>query len=162
MRFIDGLVIKDEQLGVWIVQFVDFSEGLGNGARIILAADGDDLHELFWVVEVVDFLNSFAVDILFMPRRQQDGEGEMRVTIDGGSMIEPGVIGTFPDEEAQTYVKGSLRGHQCGNKQKEHFQEVAKRSGKHYFFLSTNHHLTWCITSQCVGPISAHCIGQWT
>src|SRR5712691_7240956 len=136
MWFIDGLVIKDKQLDVWIVQFVDFSKGLGNGARIILAADGNDLHQCFWVVEVVDFLNGFAVDILFMPGRQQDGEGEMRVTIDAGGPIEPGMLRSFPNEEAQTYVKDGLCGHQCGNEQKEHFKEVNKRSEKHYFFLS--------------------------
>src|SRR5438128_790718 len=67
MWFIDGLVIEDEQLDVWIVQFADSSKSLSNGARIIIATDGDDLHEFFWVVEVVDFLNGFAGDILFMP-----------------------------------------------------------------------------------------------
>src|SRR5215471_10150572 len=121
MWFIYGFVIKDEQLDVWIIQFVDFSEGFGNGARIILAADGDDLHQFFWIVEVVDFLNGFAVDILFMSGRQQDGEGEMRITIDGGNTIEPGLLRRFPDEKAYTNVKDSLHDHKSGDEQKEPF-----------------------------------------
>src|SRR5436190_1207043 len=104
-----------------ITQFVDFCQSLGNSSRIILTTNGNNLHEFFWIVEIVNLLNGLAIDILFMSGWQQNGKGEVGIMIDGRRTIQQDMPGIFPYKKTQTNVEDSLYGHQCCNKQKEHF-----------------------------------------
>jgi hypothetical protein len=100
--FINRLVIEDEQLDVCIAQCIDGSAGLGDGAGIIFATNSTDLHQFFWVVQVVDFFEGLAVDKLLVPGGQQDGKGDTRIAVGSGRVIEPGMFWVLPNEEAQT------------------------------------------------------------
>ena len=57
----------DDQLDVWVAQFIDFGLCFGNSSRVILAADSQNLQELFGIVEAINFLEGFAIDFFFMP-----------------------------------------------------------------------------------------------
>ena len=111
MGLVDRLIIEDDQLNVWIAQFINLSLCLRNSPWIVLATNSHDLHQLFRIVEIVDFLQGFAIDIFLMPGRQQDSKGEARIQVDSWSMIEPCMFGHLPYKEAQAYIENSLCGH---------------------------------------------------
>ena len=112
MRLTDGVVVIDEQLHVGVAQLIDFGLGFSDGAGIIFTTDGDDLHEFFRVVEIIDFLDGFAIHILFIFGRQKDSEGETGIAVHRRGVIEPRMLRFFPDEEAQSDIEDGLKDHQ--------------------------------------------------
>ena len=120
--FVNGLIIEDDQLDVWIAQLINFCLCFGNGSRIIFATNSQNLHQLFGIVEPINFLQSFTKDFFFMPGRQENRKGETGFQVDGWSMIEPGMFGNFPDKEAQAYIEDGLNGHHQDDKYIDRFQ----------------------------------------
>src|SRR5436309_9334737 len=110
MRFVDGFILEDEQLDVGISQFIDFGLSFDDGARVILAANSDELHQFFGIIEFIDFSQCLTKDTFFMPCRQQNSKGETGITIDRRRMIQPGMLSSCPDKETQAYIEDGLKG----------------------------------------------------
>src|SRR5579884_1363605 len=96
MRLADRIIVVNQQLDVWIAQLIYFSLSFGNRTRVVLAADGDNLHQLLWIVEIVHLLNRLAVDVLFVLGRKHDGKREAGVAVHGRRMIQPRMFRRFP------------------------------------------------------------------
>src|SRR5579884_312883 len=112
VRLIDRRIVEDHQLHVGIAKLFNFGLRLRNGAGVILATDRQYLHQLFWIVQIIDFLDRFTIDRLFMARRKHDGKRKARVAVNGWRVIEPGVFRLLPDKKAQADIKDGLHGHQ--------------------------------------------------
>src|SRR5258708_5113781 len=128
----DRIIIIDQQLDIWITEFVDLCLGLGDGARIILATDGDDLQQFFRIVEIVHLLNSLAVDPLLVLSRQKNGEGEARILVNRWGVVEPRMFWLLPDVKAQAYIEDGLKDHQQDDKKKEYKKKQANKTQNHY------------------------------
>ncbi len=74
MRFVDRLVIEDNELDIGIAQLADFGLRLRDSTRVVFAADRHDLYQSPGIVKVVHLLDRLAIHILFMPGRQEDGK----------------------------------------------------------------------------------------
>src|SRR5438045_1630106 len=99
MWLTDRIIIINEQLHVRIAKFVDFSLSLSNSARIVFTTYSNYLHEFFRVVEIVDFLDCLAVDILFILGRQKNCKGKTWVEKNRRSVVKPCMFRFLPDKQ---------------------------------------------------------------
>src|SRR5215831_6689182 len=131
MGFTNRIIIINEELYIWIAQFVDFSLGFGNCAWIIFTANGDDLHEFFRIIEIIDFLDCLAVDILLVLGRQKNSKSKTRIAKDSWSMVQPRMFGFLPDEQTQAYIKDGLKNHKNDEQKVDYQKDLANNRYNH-------------------------------
>src|SRR2546423_12099034 len=90
---------------------------LGYSADVVITTDGNNLHKFSWIVEIINLLNSFLINILLMASWQHNRKRETGITIDRWRVIEPCMLRNLPDEEAQTNIEKRLCGHQQNDQQ---------------------------------------------
>src|SRR5437879_12962597 len=86
-----------------------------DGSCIVFTQQGQDLHQILWIVQIVDLLNCVSVAICLVIGWQQNSEGELRLTINGWSAVQPGLFRFLPNIETQPNIKDGLSGHQANN-----------------------------------------------
>src|SRR5260370_4440064 len=105
---------------MWVRELGGLWMGLGDGGRIMVVTDVDDLQQFFRIVEIVHLLNSLAVDTLLVLSRQKNGEGEARILVNRRGVVEPRVFWLLPDVKAQADIEDGLKDHQQDDEQIEY------------------------------------------
>jgi hypothetical protein len=133
VRFASMRIIGDQQLDIGGLQLFQLFLRNSDGPGIVFAQQGQYLHQLLWIMQIVDLLDRFRIELFLVIRGQQNGERELRITINSGRAVEQGLFWLFPDIEAQADIKNGLRGHQADQRQIDILERRNNGHG-HLFF----------------------------
>src|SRR2546430_9107225 len=77
VRLATVLIVRDKQLDIGRVQLSELFLSHFDGSCIVFTQQRQDLHQVLWIVQIVDLLNCIGVEIFLVIGWQQDSEREL-------------------------------------------------------------------------------------